>query len=242
MERMPRFRSPLLWLAVVAVVLLSACSGAAAATTPTPSPTPVATPTPSPTALPPDTLAVGVIGLGIGTFDLATIPVARLKNEAKHHGAASVVVHFVTHRGGHTLGSLDAVAAVNLAPGEILAVSGDCTDACNGATSVDATVTVGSWPTSIGPIFPTASSTYSCQPCRSSHGYGNVTGTLTPSAPLAAGVAVVSYAVCENAAGVILGGGYEEAVWQTGSSLSADIPVVLNAPPASCAIGASTGW
>jgi hypothetical protein len=238
---MPRFRSPLLWLAGVVAVLLSACSGAAS-TTPTVSPTATATPSPSPTALPPDTLSVGVIGVGIGTFDLAAIPVARLKNEAKYHGAASVVVHFVTHRGGHTLGSLDAEAAVNLAPGEILAVSGDCTDACNGATSVDATVTVGSWSTSIGPIFPTASATYSCQPCRSAHGYGNVKGTLTPSAPLAAGVAVVSYAVCENAAGVILGGGYEEVVWQTGSSLSADVPVVLNAAPTSCAIGASTGW
>jgi len=53
---------------------------------------------------------------------------------------------------------------------------------------------------------------------------------------------VVSYAVCENAAGVILGGGYEEAVWQAGSTLSADVPVVLNAGPATCAIGASTGW
>ena len=36
-------------------------------------------------------------------------------------------------------------------------MTGDCTDACNGATSVVATVTVGSWPTDIGPIFTTAS-------------------------------------------------------------------------------------
>jgi hypothetical protein len=187
-------------------------------------------------------MSVGVLGVGIGTFDLAAIPVARIENEAKYHGAASVVVHFVTHRAGHTLGSLDSEAAVNLAPGEILAVSGDCTDACNGATSVVATVTVGSWPTSIGPIFTTAPAAYSCQPCHASHGYGNVTGTLTPSDPLAAGAAVVSYAVCENAAGVILGGGYEEFVWQTGSTLSANVPVVLNAAPSSCAFGASTGW
>ena len=239
MVGMPRVRSPLLWLAGVAMVLLSACSGTVARTA-TPSPT--ATPTPSPTALPPDTLTVGVVGVGVGTFDLAAIPVARIRNEAKYHGAASVVVHFVTHRAGHTLGSLDSEAAVNLAPGETLAVTGDCTDACNGATSVDATVTVGSWPTSIGPTFPTLSATYSCQPCHPAHGYGNVKGTLTPSDPVSAGVAVVSYAVCENAAGVILGGGYEEAVWQVGSTLSADVPVVLNAGPATCAIGASTGW
>jgi len=185
---------------------------------------------------------VGVLAVGIGTFDLATIPVARLKNEAMYHGAASVTVHFVTHRGGRTLGSLESVAAVNLAPGETLAVTGDCTDACNGATSVVATVTVGSWPTETGPIFKTASAAYTCGPCHSSHGYGNVKGTLTPSAPLSAGVAVVSYAVCVNGAGAILGGGYEEFVWQSGSSLSADVPVVLNASPASCAIGASTGW
>ncbi len=64
----------------------------------------------------------GVLGLGIGTFDLAAIPVATLKNEAKYHGAAAVVVHFVTHRSGKTLGSLESVA-VNLAPGETLAVT-----------------------------------------------------------------------------------------------------------------------
>jgi hypothetical protein len=234
-------RSPRFVLAGIAAVLVAACSSTS---TPTPAPTrtPTPAPTPSPTPLPPDTMSVGVLGVGIGTFDLAAIPVARIKNEAKYHGAASVTVHFVTHRAGRTLGSLDAEAAVNLAPGEILAVSGDCTDACNGATSVVATVTVGSWPTSIGPIFTTASASYSCQPCHASHGYGNVTGTLTPSGPLTAGAAVVGYAVCENAAGVILGGGYEEFVWQAGATLSANVPVVLNAAPSSCALGASTGW
>jgi hypothetical protein len=186
-------------------------------------------------------MSVGLLGLGIGTFDLAAIPVASLKNEAKYHGAAAVVVHFVTHRAGHALGSLDSVP-VNLAPGETLAVTGDCTDACNGATSVVATVTVGSWPTDIGPIFTTASGSYSCQPCRTGHGYGNVMGTLTPSASLTAGAAVVGFAVCENKAGAILGGGSEEFVWQAGSTLSADVPVVINAAPSSCALGASTGW
>jgi hypothetical protein len=186
-------------------------------------------------------MSVGVLGIGIGTFDLAAIPVAKLKNEAKFHGAASVVVHFVTHRSGRTLGSLDSVA-VNLGPGETLAVTGDCTDACNGATSVAATVTVGSWPTSIGPIFTTAPARYACQPCHSAHGYGDVRATLTPSSAVVAGVAVVGFAVCENSAGVILGGGSEQFVWQAGSTLSADVPVVLNAAPASCSIGASTGW
>ena len=237
---MARLRSALLLLAGVTLVVTTACSPAAT-TTPRPTPTATARPTPSPTPLPPDTLFVGVLGIGIGTYALAAIPVALLKNEAKFHGAASVIVHFVTHRAGRTLGSLESVA-VDLGPGETLAVTGDCTDACNGATGLVATVAVGSWTTTVGPIFATTSATYSCHPCHTAHGYGEVKGTLTPSSPVAAGVAVVGFAMCANKAGVILGGGSEQFVWQAGSSLSADIPVVLNAAPSSCAIGASTGW
>jgi hypothetical protein len=242
MVRMPRTRSPVLWLAGVTLVLLSACSGAATPTptaTPTAAPTP--TPTPSPTPLPADTMSVGVLGLGVGTFDLAAIPVATLKNNARFHGAAAVVVHFVTRRSGRTLGSLDSVP-VNLGPGETLAVTADCTDACNGATGVSATVTVASWPTSIGPVFAAASVAYTCQPCHSGHGYGEVKATLTPLPAVTAGVAVVGFAVCENRAGLILGGGSEQFVWRAGSTLSADVPVVLNAAPSSCSLGASTGW
>jgi hypothetical protein len=239
---MHRSRPPALWLAGVMVMLLAACSGTH---TPRPTPSATANPTPTPTAsptpLPPDTLSVGVLAVGVGTFDLAAIPVASLRNDAKFHGAASVVVHFVTHRSSRTLGSLDSVP-VNLRPGETLAVTADCTDACNGATSVNATVTVGSWPTSIGPTFTIASAAYACQPCHSGHGYGDVKATLTPSSAVSAGVAVVGFAVCENRAGAILGGGSEQFVWQAGPSLSADIPVVLNAAPSSCSVGASTGW
>lgn len=237
---MPHPRSRLPWPALVGIVLLTACSGARSPT-PTPAPTASATPAPSPTPLPPDTLAVGVLGVGVGTFDLAAFPVARLENEAKYHAAASVMVHFVTRRAGHTLGSVES-SAVNLGPGEILAVSGDCTDACDGATSVAATVEVGSWTTSIGPIFATASAGYGCQPCHEAHGYGSVKGTLRPSTAVSAGVAVVAFAVCQSSAGVILGGGTEQFVWQAGSSLAVEVPVVLNAAPASCALGASTGW
>jgi hypothetical protein len=237
---MAKPRSPMPGFAALAMLLLAACSSAHVST-PTPAPTASATPAPSPTPLPPDTLAVGVLGIGIGTFDLAAFPVARLENEARYHAAASVIVHFVTRRAGHTLGSLDSIA-VNLGPGEILAVSGDCTDACNGATGVVATVSVASWPTSIGPIFTTASATYACQQCHASHGYGSVKGTLRPSTPVSAGVAVVGFAVCESSAGVIVGGGSEQFIWQAGPSLAVEVPVVLNAAPASCAIGASTGW
>ena len=235
---MPQRRSWLLPTAGAVCLLLAACSSTA---TSTPTPTHLATPTPSTTPLPRDTMTVSVLASGVGTFDLAAIPVAELKNDAKFHGAASVIVHFVTHRSGGNLGSLESVA-VNLAPGETLAVTADCTDACNGATSVSATVEVGSWPTAIGAVFTTASARYSCQPCHSAHGFGEVKGTLTPSSTIAAGQAVVAFAVCRNRAGAILGGGSEEFVWQSGATLSADVPVVVNAAPASCSLGASTGW
>ena len=232
--------SPVLCLAGIAALILAACSSTPTPT-PAPSQTPTPAPTPSPTPLPPDTLSVGLLGLGIGTFDLAAIPVASLKNEAKFHGALGVKVHFVTHRNGRTLGSLDSVA-VNLGPGETLAVTGDCTDACNGATErrrdrdrrlvgdghrADLRDSLGRLQLRAMPA---------------GHGYGNVVATLTPSASLSSGAAVVGFAVCENKAGAILGGGSEQFVWQSGSTLSANVPVVLNAAPSSCALGASTGW
>jgi hypothetical protein len=239
MVRMSRRALHLLCLTSAAALMLAACSS----TTPTSSPAPSqhTSPTPSPTALPPDTLTVAILGSGVGTFDLAAIPVANLKNDATYHGAASVVAHFVTHRSGRTLGSLESVA-VNLAPGETLAVTADCTDACNGATSVSVIVNVGSWPTSIGAVFATAAAAYSCGPCHSGHGFGNVDGTLKPSTTLASGSPVVAFAVCSDRAGGILGGGSEQFVWQAGTSLAVDVPVVLNTAPASCVLGASTGW
>jgi hypothetical protein len=235
---MPRLRFPLVCLAGIATLLVAACSGAA---TPTPTTSRTPTPAPSPTPLPPDTMSVGVLDLGVGTFDLAAFPVATLKNEARYHGAAGVIVHFVTHRAGRTLGSLDSLQ-VNLGPGESLSVAAECVDACNDATSVVATVTVGSWPTDIGPIFATVPGAYSCSPCRAGHGYGNVMATLTPSATLSAGAAVTAFAVCKSSSGLILGGGTEEYIWQAGASFSANVPVVLNAAPSSCWLGASAGW
>jgi hypothetical protein len=240
MNVMLRHRSPLFWLASAAALMLAACSGTPAPT-PTPIPTHPPSPTPSPTPLPPDTLTVSVLATGVGTFDLAAFPVANLKNNASYHGAAMVVAHFVTHRSGKTLGSLESVA-VNLGPGETLAVSADCTDACDGATSVSVTVTIGSWPADVGPVFTTSAAAYSCSPCRTGHGFGDAKGTLKPSASLASGAPVVAFAVCHNASGVILGGGTVVLHWQGGTSLAVDVPVVINAAPASCALGASTGW
>jgi hypothetical protein len=236
---LPRRSSPL-WLVSSVAVALSACSGATTSS-PTPARTvsPVASSTPTP--LPPDQLTVAVVAAGVGTFDLAAIPVADLKNNAVFHGAASVVAHFVTHRSGRNLGSLDSIP-VNLGPGELLNVTADCTDACNGATSVSVTVTVGSWPISIGAVFTTAAAAYSCHPCHARHGFGDVKGTLVPSTAIASGSAVIGFSACRNRAGAILGGGSEQLVWPGGARLTVDIPVVVNAPPSACALGASTGW
>ena len=230
------------WPVLAAALLLSACSNPS---TPTPassrSSSPAVTATPSATPLPPDTMTVSVVSVGVGTFDLAAIPVATLRNNARFHGAASVMVHFVTHRSGRTLGSLDSVP-INLAPGQTLAVTADCTDACDGATGVTATVTVASWPTGIGPVFTTIPASYSCGPCHAGHGYGDAHGTLMPSATIGAGSPVVGFAVCRSAAGAILGGGSEQFVWPGGAGLAVVVPVVVDARPATCSLGASTGW
>jgi hypothetical protein len=240
MVTMPQCRSSLLCLVGIGVVMISACSGTS---TPSPTPSPTASPAPSPTAtpLPPDRLSIAVLATGVGTFDLAAFPVADLRNDAAFHGAASVVAHFTTHRAGRTLGSLES-EPVNLGPGERLAVTGECVDACDGATSVSVAVTVVSWPTSIGAVFATTPAAYACQPCRPAHGFGGARGTLTPSPAIATGSAVVAFATCHDRTGAILGGGSKEVVWQAGASLPVDVPVVVNAPPGSCALGASTGW
>jgi hypothetical protein len=235
-------RAPLSAAAVLAAasLLVAGCSPQPPATPAVtrPSATSQATPTPSQG---PDTETITVVASGVGTFDLATIPVAVIRNDATHHGAASVVVHFVTHRGSATLASLDAVA-VNLAPSESIGVTADCTDACNGATGVTVSVTVGSWPTTSGVSLGGSGAQYGCSPCRSGHGFGNVTGTLTASSPLAGGVPVAAFAVCTNASAQILGGGAAQLLWSGGLTRAVNVAVVVDAPPASCTLDASTGW
>src|SRR4029077_19886253 len=118
----------------------------------------------------------------------------------------------------------------------------DCTDACDGATSVSVTVTVGSWPISIGPVFKTLPGAYSCHPCRAGHGYGVVRGALAASSAIASGQVVVGFAACRDRAGAIVGGGSEELACPGGSSLAGDIPVAVTPALGSCAGGASASW
>jgi hypothetical protein len=240
MVAMLPLRSALLWLLSGVALTLCACSGAATSSPPpTHATSPAASSTPTPP--PPDQLTVTVLAAGVGTFALAAFPVADLRNNAAFHGAASVVAHFVTHRSGRNLGSL-ASEPVNLGPGETVAVTADCTDACNGATGVSVTVTVGSWPISIGAVFTTVPAAYSCHPCHAGHGYGDVKGTLAASSPIASGRGVVGFAACRNRAGTIIGGGSEELVWPGGTAFTVDIPVVVSVAPSACSLGASTGW
>jgi hypothetical protein len=49
------------------------------------------------------------------------------------------------------------------------------------------------------------------------------------------------FASCSNAAGRIIGGGSRQLLWpQAGGALTLDVPVIVNAPPASCQVGATT--
>jgi hypothetical protein len=231
----------LLALAIAAGVALVAAgcgssSGATPPLTPIHSPTPVSTPT-----LAPDQETVQITATGVGGFDLVTIPVAVLHNAASRHGAAMVVVHFVTHRAdGRTLGSLDSVP-VNLGPGETLAVTANCTDACVGASGTDAAVRVGAWVDRPGVALAAGPAAYRCSNCGAGRGHGNTTGTVTAS-HLAEGAAVVVFASCVDEGGTILGGGSEVIVWPGGPALNVDVAVLVNSPPATCRLGASTGW
>ena len=225
-------------LPALAAVLIS-CSSSVSSATPTPRPTPTRTPIPTPSETP-DNLTVMVSGSGVGSYLLAAIPVAVIKNDAGGHAVTGVIVHFITKRGGSTLGSLDSVP-VNLAAGESLGVAANCTDACNNANGVDVSLAVGGWRDSPGVTFTASGATYQCGTCRGGHGYGRVSGTLSTGS-LGQGVAVAAFAVCRDSSGTILGGGTSQLVWPGGSSMAIQVSVVINDAPASCELGASTGW
>jgi hypothetical protein len=225
-------RAPLL---MTLLTLLVACGSPSPTPTPRP-PTPSATPTATPTPLP-DTLKVQVLGVGVGAYDLVAVPVAIVHNAAARHGAAMVVVHFTTSgpSGTHSLDSIP----VNLAPGETLPVTADCTDACTGANNAVATLTVGTWVPTSGATLRSSGVGYQCGGC-GSHAHGDVTGTL--EAILGNGAAVEAFASCSTATGAIVGGGSQELVWPGTPSRGVDVPVIVSAQPQSCMLGASTGW
>lgn len=221
-------------------VVLAACGSSG---TRTAAPTPAAH-TPTPTAAPvADNQTVTVVSTGVGAWQLVAIPVAVLHNNAAHHGAAAVVVHFTTHAAdGRTLGALDS-QPVNIAPGATLPVAADCTDGCNDAASTDVTVSVGNWTTSSGPAVTTGAGTYQCGTgaCGGGQAQGTVTGTLTATR-VAADTSIVAFAMCNDAGGAIVGAGVTQTVWRGGTTASVRVPVIVNSAPAACQLGASAGW
>lgn len=229
------------WAASLAWLLAACGSGGTPSATPSSLPR---TPTPTPTAAPmPDTQTISVVTTGVGAWQLVAIPVAVLHNNAAHHGAAGVVVHFTTHGAdGSSLGSLDS-EAVNMAPGATLPVAADCTDGCNDATSTDVTVSVGNWTASTGPSVVTAAGVYQCSTgaCGGGHAQGTVSGTLSASR-VAADTSIVAFAACTDSGGAIVGAGVTQTVWRGGTSTSVRVPVIVNATPAACQLGASAGW
>jgi len=236
-------RSKRCGLGVLTGMVAVGVAGCGAPSTPTSSTTPTAVATATATPAPPDTDTVTVVTTGVGTWQLVTIPVAVLHNDATRHGAREVVVHFSTRSAnGRAMGSLDS-PAVNLAPGETLPVAANCTDTCNSAASVNVTVTVGLWTAATGASFTATGVSYRCGAgaCGGGHGQGEATGTLTTSG-LRQGAAVVAFAACTGPGGAVVGGGMLQTQWQGGSSASVDVPVLVNRTPASCRIGASTGW
>ena len=228
--------------AFLAGILLAACGQASSGPSASPKSTPK--PTPTPTAAP-ETMTVSILTTGVGAWQLLAIPVAILHNDAQRHGAEEVVVHFATHApGGGALGTLDS-PPVNLAPGETIPVAADCTDGCNGAASTDATLSVGTWTPTIGATLSAATAMYQCETgaCSGGRAEGQATSTLSASGVgLAANAPIAAFAACTDGGGTIVGAGVTQTSWTGGSSNPVNVPVIVNSPPASCQVGASTGW
>ncbi|MHB8717999.1 MAG: hypothetical protein ACYDAC_03780 [Candidatus Dormibacteria bacterium] len=225
----------LLLPACMAVALLAACAPTLGSSSlrPTTAARPSATP-----SLPPDVHTVGVMATGVGAFDLVAVPVAVLHSQATRDVATGVVVHFTTSRGGRAQFSLDS-EPVELFGGQSLIVTANCTDTCQGADGVAATVTVAAWSTPLGTPIGVDPATYTCAGSCTGHGYGDATATIRGTG-VAAGTTVDLFAACTAAGGAIVGGGQRAVIWsQTGVDERLDVPVILSAQPASCSIAAS---
>lgn len=226
--------------AAVAAACLGAC-GSGGPTTPSPSPRSTATPAPTPT-LPPDPQTVDITATGVGAWQLVAVPVAVLHNNALRHGAEGVVVHFTTKTaGGRPQHSLDSLA-VNIAPNTSLVVTADCTDVCNDAASVVASVDVGRWVPTAGVSFTATPAHYACSAGCGGRQSGEVSTTLTATRSLTAGTQVTVFADCAGPQGAILGGGSAQVSWPGGASAPVTVSTIVNRAPASCTVSASTSW
>jgi hypothetical protein len=218
--------------ALLVVVALGGCGGPAPhSTSPGPSsshtPAASATPSVSPSSAPDDE-TVTQVASGFGAYDLQVYPIALLTNEATSHTATGVIVRFTVQLSGGTY-ALSA-EPVSLAPGQTLAVTALCTESCEGATGIEAAVTVGGWTA----VISAGTGAYACgSPCAGTTGYeGDVSGTLNGGIPDETLINVS--AACTDGSGAIVGGGLIQTVWSDGSSASVSVPVLVSVPPASC--------
>ncbi len=122
-----------------------------------------------------------------------------------------------------------------------MVTSYQCTDyPCYTADSVAVTVTPGTWAALPGAPLTATAGQFKCT--RSCTGHGQWDVPITVGSPdLLANEQVDLFASCANAAGTIIGGGSRQLLWpQAGGSLDLDVPVIVNAAPASCQVGATT--
>ena len=219
--------------------LLAGCGSGTATPSPTTArPTATAAPTPSPA---PDVERIDVLSTGVGTWQLVAVPVAVIHNVATRTGVSGVIVHFTLMKGTKPLNALES-PQLTLYPGQTLVVTSyQCTDyPCYTADSVAVTVTPGTWAALPGAPLTATGGAFKCT--RNCTGHGQWAVPITVGGPqLLANEQVDITASCSNAAGAIIGGGSRQLLWpQAGGSLNLDVPVVVNAAPASCQVGATT--
>ncbi len=122
-----------------------------------------------------------------------------------------------------------------------MVTSYQCTDfPCYTADSVAVSVTPGTWASLPAAPLSATGGSFTCTRSCSGHGQWDV-AIAVGSPDLLAHEQVDLFASCSNAAGAIIGGGSRQLLWpQAGGSLNLSVPVIVNAKPASCRVGATT--
>lgn len=225
----------------IVVGALVACGSGTTSTPGVQSSSPSASAHASSTAVP-DTQTVAVTEIGIGRYDLVVVGVAVVANAAKYHDATGVVVHFTAkNRYGTVMHELDS-PTISIPAGATVPVTVLCTDACVGASSIVAAVTVGSWQEHASSEPSVTLSGISCQEC-STPGSGSRNLTVAISGThLTLGTIINEFAICRTPQGTIDGGGLQQSVWSgTSATQQASIAVIATGYPASCTATAVLG-
>jgi hypothetical protein len=171
----------------------------------------------------------------VGTYQLITVPVALVHNDSTTQAAVGVIVSLVPYRGSRALDTIEA-PAMNLAPGAVLAVTGNCTDTCTGADHTEASVTVTRWadPAAVREVTVSGTATSGT----GGQGQGDATATISATGVLS-GALINAFAACYAGNGLIVGGGSTQVVWTGGSSESIDVSVIVAQGATHCDVYAS---